>query len=520
MVLGGVSTVCPECSNQWTLSPAVARSWYCPKCGGARDGEASAKLCQCGHTYGEHHTTEVTKPSRAAFGISLEEMNQLDRILTIEPGPAPLLRGCALCDCSRFRLDPPHLSPKEFVQIVKRHLNRGVHELTMVVTEIDDSTVSFARGSRTIRLRSESGGLVVLEPLDNGGPTRTFVMGRATVGECSIAITEALRSTECDAPKQVKGWPDFLQPDTDDPDYEELTSASEDSDSGDLPLADYEAAVREKPDSALAWYNYGDALLALERRDEAIEALGQAVRLAPKTPLYCYDLGLALYGAGRYADAREQFAPIVALDPKLERASSNLGLSSMTNLSLCDMELGHPDEGAKILDPARETAVSLLYNMGMLHYRAKHLARALPLVQAAAALQPKSENTVHLLGNVLMDLKREDEALAVLERATKLKPPCAYAWYDLGLTRARLKQGKQARTAFLRARKLAPDFPWVYYDLACLDALEKKHDAAFKNLALALTRGFCDVMRLRRDPDLLSLRRDSRWKALVQSARG
>ncbi len=192
MVLGGVSTVCPECSNQWTLSPAVARSWFCPKCGGGRGVASSAKLCQCEHVYGKHHTAEVTKPSRTAFGISLNEMDQLYQTLTIEPELTPLLHGCALCDCSRFRLDPPHLSPKEFMQIVKRHLNRGVHELRIVVTEIDDSTVSFARGSRTIRLRSGLDGVVVLEPLNSGEATRAFVMGRATVGECCTAIVEAL----------------------------------------------------------------------------------------------------------------------------------------------------------------------------------------------------------------------------------------------------------------------------------------------------------------------------------------
>lgn len=290
--------------------------------------------------------------------------------------------------------------------------------------------------------------------------------------------------------------------------------------SGALTLAAdlYEAAVQSQPDSALAWYNYGDALLQLKRRDEAIKALRRAVQLSPKTALFCYDLGLALYEVGRYAEAREAFAPIVARDPNLERASSNLGLSSMTNLALCDMELGHPDTAAQVLDPARKTAVSLLYNLGKLHYRAKHLAEALQLVQAAAALDAKSEDVVHLLGCILMDSKRERDALEVLKRATKLNPRCAYAWYDLGVTRVRLRQRKPARADLLKARKLAPNYPWVYYDLACLDALDRKADAAFKNLELALMHGFHNVGHMQRDPDLRTLRRDNRWKALVRKA--
>ncbi len=62
--------------------------------------------------------------------------------------------------------------------------------------------------------------------------------------------------------------------------------------SGALPLALdlYEAAVRHKPNSALAWYNLGDALLALKRFEEAVIALRKAVELSPKTTLFHYDL--------------------------------------------------------------------------------------------------------------------------------------------------------------------------------------------------------------------------------------
>jgi tetratricopeptide (TPR) repeat protein len=45
--------------------------------------------------------------------------------------------------------------------------------------------------------------------------------------------------------------------------------------SGALPLALdlYEKAVRAEADSPLTWYNYGDALLALKRSEDAVPAL-------------------------------------------------------------------------------------------------------------------------------------------------------------------------------------------------------------------------------------------------------
>ena len=286
---------------------------------------------------------------------------------------------------------------------------------------------------------------------------------------------------------------------------------------GDLPKAadSYEAAIREKPDLALAWYNYGDALLAMKRIDSAIEALRHAVQLAPETALYSYDLGLALYDTGRYAEAKKFFAPIVAQDAKLKRASSNLGLAAMTNLALCELELGNPKEGVKVLEPTQKTAAELLYNFGKLNYHGKHLGRSLTLVQAAALLQPKSEDIMHLLGDIFIDLKRNNEAQTALESATKLNPRCAYAWYDLGVARANLKQGKKARLAFVKARKIAPGYPSIYYGLACLDALEQKNDAAFKNLEVALRLGYKDIKHMRVDTDLRELHRDRRWKELL-----
>ena len=177
--------------------------------------------------------------------------------------------------------------------------------------------------------------------------------------------------------------------------------------------------------------------------------------------------------------------------------------------------LGNPEEAANTLAPARQKAVNILYNLGRLKLRAKKAAEAVILLQAAALLTPDSEEIIHGVGRALMDLKRETEAAPFLARATKLNPRCTDAWYNLGVTLSRLKQRKKARTCFLKAIRLDPKYAWAYYDLACLDALERKPNAAFENLDKAAARGFRDVRHLRRDDDFRSLRKDARWKAIV-----
>jgi len=280
-------------------------------------------------------------------------------------------------------------------------------------------------------------------------------------------------------------------------------------------LEHYTHAILAQPDSALAWYNCGDVLLALGRYEESIPPLTKAVELSPETKLYHYDLGLALYYLNRYKEASREFAGIVADDPQLKRASSTLVLSSLTNLALSQGRLGRPDEAANTFAPARQTAIDVLYNLGRLMLLAKRPAEAIDPLQAAALLAPDSEEIIHGVGRALSELKRDSEAAPFLVRATTLNPRCTDAWYDLGRVLLRLKQRKKARSCYLTTLRLDPKYAWAYYDLACLDALEHKPDAAFKNLEKAVALGVRHVRHLHRDPDLRYLRADVRWKALV-----
>jgi Flp pilus assembly protein TadD len=161
--------------------------------------------------------------------------------------------------------------------------------------------------------------------------------------------------------------------------------------------------------------------------------------------------------------------------------------------------------------------VSANFNHLTGHYQ--RAAQAFGFLQAAALLAPNSEDIIHGVGRALMDLKREAEAVTFLVKATKLNPQCTDAWYDLGVTLSRLKQRKKARSCFVRALRLDQKYAWAYYDLACLDALERRRDAAFKNLERAIAVGFEDSRHLRRDADLRSLRTDARWTTMLATIR-
>jgi len=194
-MIGGLATICPECSYRWTLSPMVSISWYCPECGSGRSGEACLNLCVCGHVYERHHTKQNVKPSRAAFGISVNEFDKLDGVLATKPEPAPKIGRCTACPCKCFKLDPPRLSTTKFLHKVFVAADQGARGRETKVTKIADGIICLSKGTRSIRLSIHSDDSILMEALDVEQPKLRIVrMGRDTIGKTVIAIHKILRA--------------------------------------------------------------------------------------------------------------------------------------------------------------------------------------------------------------------------------------------------------------------------------------------------------------------------------------
>ncbi|HHT9119946.1 MAG TPA: TPR end-of-group domain-containing protein [Candidatus Hypogeohydataceae bacterium YC41] len=70
-----------------------------------------------------------------------------------------------------------------------------------------------------------------------------------------------------------------------------------------------------------------------------------------------------------------------------------------------------------------------------------------------------------------------------------------------------------------RLVKLKPEDPVAHYNLACSYALLNNVDDAFKALQRAVTLGYKDLEHMQRDGDLDNLRKDSRYKELVEKVK-
>ena len=108
----------------------------------------------------------------------------------------------------------------------------------------------------------------------------------------------------------------------------------------------------------------------------------------------------------------------------------------------------------------------------------------------------------------------------LLATANTPDPVTPADWFNLGVTRHDAGDFTGALTALNKATELQHPAPiQLPMRLARTHARLGNRDEAFKNLDLAVTRGYGQVEQLNAQNDFLPLRGDARWTALLTAAR-
>src|SRR5437764_9553783 len=105
-------------------------------------------------------------------------------------------------------------------------------------------------------------------------------------------------------------------------------------------------------------------------------------------------------------------------------------------------------------------AVDVHLQLGVLHAQLGEHAVAMRELEAAAALAPGNADVVCMLGTVMSDLRRFEDAAAFFERALVLKPDFGEAHFNLGLARFESGDIRGAAREFARSAALARGAPW------------------------------------------------------------
>jgi len=196
------------------------------------------------------------------------------------------------------------------------------------------------------------------------------------------------------------------------------------------------------------------------RPSDAIAPLRNAALLEPLNPIIQHDLGLACLEVGRVPDAIAALQQAVASNPRYTDAHFRLGIA-LEKLGNIRGALGAYDRATKLLPSLTEA----WFRAGALVYTAGHRDEAIACFQRAAATGGRS--SFGRLGNAraLVIEDRNQEAEQVLRETLVADPENAMAYDLLGSVLSELGRFEEARACFERTVAIAPQLAGSYYDL-------------------------------------------------------
>ena len=234
-------------------------------------------------------------------------------------------------------------------------------------------------------------------------------------------------------------------------------------------------------------------LLEAGRPADAIAPLRDAALLQPSNSLIQHDLGLACLEVGRVPDAIAALQRAVASNPRYADAYFRLGiaLERHGDIGGAVVAYGHATKLLPSLTEAWFRAGALVYTLG-------HRNEAIGCFRRAAASGGKTSFGRLGKARALLTEGRNQEAELVLRRTVAIDPGNAMAHDLLGNLLAEFGRFNEARDCFQRAIAIAPLLAGSYYDLVRCRPVTSDDDGLLQKMEAALaTPGLEAEHRLR-----------------------
>ncbi len=240
--------------------------------------------------------------------------------------------------------------------------------------------------------------------------------------------------------------------------------------------------LEQDPQSVEQLRLLGRALIMQSRFDEAEQILRRALALRNEFAPLHEDLGEIHALQRRFEEAVASFQTAIRLDPRLPLARKKLGQALAA--------LGRGDEADAALeawfeqDPDRlQVAVALD------HLRAGRKDEAIATLRKALRENPDNVDALHTLAQAWWgDEERVSDIEALLRKATELAPGLVAAWIMLGLLLHQSDRSEEAIACYQRAGEIEPDNPAVWSglgaDYAQIGDMEKSAAAYGRSVVL------------------------------------
>jgi tetratricopeptide (TPR) repeat protein len=234
-------------------------------------------------------------------------------------------------------------------------------------------------------------------------------------------------------------------------------------------------------------------LLRAGRPADAIVPLRDAALLEPFNAIIQHDLGLACLEVGRVPDAIAALQRAVASNPHYADAHFRLGIA-LEKIGSIGGALAAYDRATKLLPSLTEA----WFRGGALVYTLGHRDEAIGCFRRAAATGGKTSFGRIGKARALVIEDRNHEAEQVLREALVADPENAMAYDLLGTVLSELGRFDEARACFERAIAIAPMLAGSYYDLVRCRRVTSDDDGLLQGMETALaTPGLEAAQRLR-----------------------
>jgi len=234
-------------------------------------------------------------------------------------------------------------------------------------------------------------------------------------------------------------------------------------------------------------------LLRAGRPGDAIAPLREAALRQPSNPIIEHDLGLACLEIGHVADAVVALRRAVANDPRFADAHFRLGIALE--------KLGDIGGAIVAYDRATELLPSLTeawFRAGALVYTLGHRDEAIGCFRRAAETGPKTRFGRLGKARALLTEDRDEEAEKVLRKTLSSDPTDAMTLDLLGNLLSEAGRFDEARDCFERAIATAPLLAGSYYDLVRCRRITGDDGGLMQQMESALaTPGLETFQRLR-----------------------
>ncbi|HVS40069.1 MAG TPA: tetratricopeptide repeat protein [Gemmataceae bacterium] len=229
------------------------------------------------------------------------------------------------------------------------------------------------------------------------------------------------------------------------------------------------AAAALRPDSASAFSNLGNTLLAHGDRAGAAQCYKKAMNLDPQFAPAVINFGNILYYQKDWAGAAGYYKQAIALDPKLAAGHVNLGdalfqQGDWAGAADCYKQAIGIDS---LCAPAYSGLGDVLYKQG-------DTAGAAACRQKAGEIDPTYALSPVILGNTLYDQGDMTGAIAAYNRGLDIDPKDAYALCGLGNVLFKQNELDGAVACYRKAVDANPKCAPAHYDLG--NALREQGD--------------------------------------------